>query len=397
MKHEMNAKLILVIIGFIAVVGAMPGAGGDRFNGGVFDGYDVSRAIEPFYGSSRFNGSVYDGYDVLSLGTPFYGNNRFRGNYFDGYDNSHEGIVNIPYTGWSFDQSNVVIQIAGGHTNVIYSVLGFSSNLTNSAVVLYQTSNTTSFTFTDTNALASADRRFYRVTENTSGIVSTDVWIYTVFRKQLDTNTWSMFALGIDYGASNTLDSTLGFQLAQGLTSNNANTSADLFYIMDSQGNWAMCYPNASGVWREYNSGNATNTQVSSWQSFWVKRRNSGSVSCPIYSGYCFTNASPMTFRGNDWHMITWPLATDRRESDGSQQGWGFAAAGAQKGGSWMNSDLLTVGDGAALRFYYLHTSGRWCTVGQTTPASNLTFHIGEAYYYMHRGTGFTWTATAPQ
>ena len=36
-------------------------------------------------------------------------------------------------------------------------------------------------------------------------------------------------------------------------------------------------------------------------------------------------------------------------------------------------TDLLTVGDGAALRFYYLHSSGRWCSVGQTAPASNET------------------------
>ena len=80
--------------------------------------------------------------------------------------------------------------------------------------------------------------------------------------------------------------------------------------------------------------------------------------------------------------MITWPLPWDRKETDG-----------AQKGTSWLNSDLLTVGDGTALRFYYMHTSGRWCAVGQTTPAASLNFHVGEAYYYLHRGTGFVWMA----
>jgi len=302
-----------------------------------------------------------------------------------------------PYS-WLLDQTNVVLQVSGGQTGTIYSIFSINNNLTNAATMLYQVSNTTAFTYINTNALGSVDRRFYMATETTSGVISTNSLIFTAFRKQLDTNAWYKFALGIDYGTNNSLDSTLGSQLAQGLTGNGDKALADLFYLLDVDGNWQMCYLNGSGVWCDYNSagGSPTNTTVLPWQSFWIKRRIVGVASAPVYSGYCFSNAAPLTFRSNDWHMITWPLPWDRKESDGTDQGWGFAAAGAKKGGSWLNSDVLTVGDGAALRFYYLNTNGRWSAVGQTTPAGGVNFHIGEAYYYMHRGTGFTWTATQP-
>jgi len=294
----------------------------------------------------------------------------------------------------SLSQTNIVIQVNGGRTGTIYTLLVFNSNLTNAASVLYRASNTTSFTYIDTNALGSVDRRFYLATETTSGVISTSSWVFTAFRKQLDTNAWYKYALGIDYGVANKLNSTLGSQLAQGLAGNNTKTIADLFYLLDTNGNWQMCYLNGSGIWCDYNSGNATNTTVLPWQSFWIKRRINGSNASPIYSGYCFSNAAPVTFRSNDWHMITWPLPWDRMEGDGPQQGWGFAAAGGQKGGSWLNSDVLTVGDGADLRFYHVGTNGRWYAVGQTNPASTVTLHIGDSYYYMHRGTGMTWTAT---
>jgi len=311
------------------------------------------------------------------------------------------GLLNVysdphdPYF-WSLDQTNVVLQVDGGLAGITYKVYGINSNMTNTATLLYQINNVTSFTFIDTNALGSVDRRFYRVVESESGVDTTNAIIFTAFRKQLDPGGWYKYALGIDYGSFNRLDSTLGGQLAQGLTGNNTKNSADLFYLLDSAGNWAMCYLDGSRVWREYSTDNLINTQVLPWQSFWIKRRSSGSTANPIYAGYCFTNALPMIFRSNDWHMITWALSRDRKESDGAQQGWGFAAAGGQKGGSWLNSDVLTVGDGAALRFYYLNTSGRWCPVGSTTPASDVNFHVGEAYYYMHRGTGMTWTVTGP-
>lgn len=94
--------------------------------------------------------------------------------------------------------------------------------------------------------------------------------------------------------------------------------------------------------------------------------------------------------------LIAWPFAVDRREDEGGNLGWGFAAAGAQSGTSWLNSDLLAIGEGSQLRYYYLHASGRWCPVGSTTPAASLTMRLGESYYYLHRGGGFNWTAQMP-
>jgi hypothetical protein len=82
-------------------------------------------------------------------------------------------------------------------------------------------------------------------------------------------------------------------------------------------------------------------------------------------------------------------------ESEGAaaEKGWGFAAAGAKRGANFTVADQLYVGEGSAARFYYLNPTGRWCRVGTTTPATNLVFRAGEAYYYYHAGTGFVWTA----
>lgn len=111
----------------------------------------------------------------------------------------------------------------------------------NSATLLYRTSNTTAFIYIITNALGSADRKFYRVTETIDGVEYTNTTVFTAFLKQLDPSGWYKYALGIDYGDYNTLDSTLGTQLAQGLTGNGDKALAELFYLVDTNGNWAMC------------------------------------------------------------------------------------------------------------------------------------------------------------
>ena len=38
-----------------------------RFTGGVFDGYDSSKYLQPSYGNNRFKGGTYDGFDTNTL------------------------------------------------------------------------------------------------------------------------------------------------------------------------------------------------------------------------------------------------------------------------------------------------------------------------------------------
>jgi hypothetical protein len=128
---------------------------------------------------------------------------------------------------------------------------------------------------------------------------------------------------------------------------------------------------------------------------FWLKRRSAGTSSNALYTGAIYTNAGPwVTFRSNDWQLIGWPLATPRREDAGAalNKGWGFAAAGARKGASWMSGDILVLGSGTNSGLLYLQTDGRWRWVNGT-PAPSATLRALEAYYYLHRGTGFVWRA----
>ena len=61
---------------------------------------------------------------------------------------------------------------------------------------------------------------------------------------------------------------------------------------------------------------------------------------------------------------------------------------GARKGASFFTADNLLTDT----ELLWLHTDGRWRKADGSS-ASAIRLQAGDAYYYLHRGGGFTWTA----
>jgi len=272
-----------------------------------------------------------------------------------------------------------------------YYVLARDNSIDVTPYTLFTTSALGDFSFTDTGVVGHVDRRFYQVVESNASVVATNPAVWAAYVKFMNVSAWYKLSMPIDLGSSNTLDSLLGEQLERGLHGHNDDDVADLLYVMNTNGGFVKCYLDGGEAWKT--NGAAIDHEIGPCQSFWIKRRSGGANSNAVYTGKVYTNAEPVVFRSNAWHMIAWPFPRPRREDAGASKGWGFSAAGAHEGNSWMNSDRLQAGAGTSMEFLYLKTDGRWYRPGELLPASNAMLHAGEGYYYYHGGTGFTWTA----
>jgi hypothetical protein len=240
------------------------------------------------------------------------------------------------------------------------------------------------YLFTDSDAISSITSRFYRVVTANEGVISTNPATYGVYIKPMMTGTWYRVSMPLDVDPSNRMDAGLGKQLANGLA------NGDRLYAMTSVGGWHSMKLN-SQQWTT--SGVPVAVEINPCQGYWVKRMSDGANSLAVYAGMTRTGTQTMVFRAKDWALVAWPFATPRRQDQGSP-GWGFAACGAKKGTSGMTADQLTVGEGANAVTLILKPDGYWYRSGATTPAWDVTLRAGEAYYYYHNGTGFTWTVT---
>ena len=261
--------------------------------------------------------------------------------------------------------------------------------------MLVESNTVSSFTYTVTNALTAATTRFFRTVTDNAGVLVTNQQLFVVHNQPTQTGQWYKLSLPLDLGDANTLALALGAQLKGGLSGD--DVAGDLLYVMDAKGNWLRYDLDGTSTWTS--NGVPTTDTVANWQGFWLKRRSTGPAQTnAIYAGSVQTNDLTVTFRSNAWQMIAWPYASPWREDDGggTNKGWGFAAAGAQKGNSYNNADDLMVGSGATAAYYFLNTDGRWYQPGVNVPATNATLRAFEGYYYMHRGTGFVWSVKNP-
>jgi hypothetical protein len=271
-----------------------------------------------------------------------------------------------------------------------YVIIGADGSPTNTWSPLYSVTNPPDpFDFVDVGAVSNVDFRFYRVVQIEAGVALTNPTLYAAYVRPLESNAWHKLSMPIDLSVSGTLNGRLGDQMKRGLSGHNVN--GDLLYVLGDDGNWSTFKLDGGRVWTKDDvpADDAVQTGV----GYWVRRRSSGPADHAVYTGPVITSAPSVAFRSNDWHIIAWPFPTPRSEAAGERKGWGFAADGAKKSGSWMSADLLQVGQGANMEFLFLNTDGRWYRPGATSPATDATLQAGEGYYYYHRGTGFVWRA----
>jgi hypothetical protein len=216
-------------------------------------------------------------------------------------------------------------------------------------------------------------------------VLSTNPTTYAAYVTPTAPSRWYRLSMPIDLGASNRLDSTLGELLRSGATGD--ALSGDLLYAMTATGSWHTFALGADNTWRVGTpTGTAATNALASGQAFWMKRRSAGSSTNAVYTGPVITEGTPITFGSNTWQLIAWPFPAPRREDAGTN-GWGFASAGAQTGTSWMTADNVWV-DGKLL---WLHADGRWRKANGTS-AADMQLEAMNGYYYLHRGSGFSWT-----
>jgi hypothetical protein len=252
------------------------------------------------------------------------------------------------------------------------------------------TSAPPNYVFTDSDVVSTVTSRFYRVVISYAGINTTNLATYAVYLKALTTSSWYRVSMPIEVDPANRMDSGLGEQLARGLQGD--DVSGDRLYAMDAEGGWQTLLLNSRRQW--ITRGVPAAIEINPCQGYWIKRMSAGGNSLALYTGMARTNTQTLTFLAADWRLVGWPFVTPRKQDQGPLQGWGFAASGAKKSPSWMSADLLTVGEGAKAVTLFLNTDGYWYRPGTTTPAWDVALRAGEACYYYHSGTGFTWTVS---
>jgi hypothetical protein len=252
------------------------------------------------------------------------------------------------------------------------------------------TSAPPNYLVTDSDVKSSLFSRFYRVVVCSAGTYLTNQATYAVYVIPMTTGKWCRVSMPVEVDPSNKMNAGLGEQLASGLHGDDDN--GDRLYALNSEGAWISLRLNSSRHWTT--NGAPVDTAMNPCQGVWIKRQSGGVNSMAIYTGMTRTNDQSMVFRARDWHLIGWPFATPRRQDQGSVPGWGFAACGAKKGASWTAADQLIVGEGTNAASLFLGNDGYWHRSGVSTPAWDVTLRAGEACYYYHSGTGFTWTVS---
>jgi hypothetical protein len=248
--------------------------------------------------------------------------------------------------------------------------------------------SSSSISIHDTNVVneVTSSVRFYDVVEDDGGVLTTNATLYATYVEPTTTGRWYRMSMPIDLGASNRLDSTLGELLRSGAMGD--ALVGDLLYAMNSDGAWATYALGSDRTWRVGSpSGSKATNALASGQAFWMKRRSAGGSTNAVFTGPVINEGTPITFASNTWQLIAWPFPTPRREDAGTDKGWGFAAAGAQSGTSWMTADNLWV-DGKLL---WLYIDRRWRKANGAS-AAGMQLEAMNGYYYLHRGDGFTWT-----
>ena len=137
----------------------------------------------------------------------------------------------------------------------------------------------------------------------------------------------------------------------------------------------------------------AANVLINPGQAFWVKRLTVTAQSNAVFTGYAHTNAYALTFPTNTWTLFSWPFSR-RFEGDGTNLGWGFAAAGAYEGYNWATGDRINGQYTNANFMIYLVTDGSWRVAG-TTNIANVALVAGGGYRYFRQPVAtnsLTWT-----
>jgi hypothetical protein len=241
----------------------------------------------------------------------------------------------------------------------------------------------------DTEGVNRGARFFYRVAStDPNGVVgATSTVTYAMYRQpRAQASTYYWAGIPINYGASNSLDSTLGQHLARGLQRNANPLLADqLTVYYPAQKTF---YLNALGQWYEAGVGPATN--VLPLGHGVVIERVAGSSSDgrtnAVLTGVALGSFSgSVTIPANRWSFLCWP-------EDASNRVWSL-------GGNANDTNPAT-----ADRIWMPSRSGRppkqlrlWTDGWQFEPRTSVNPSNDPIWAYMQAGEGFFHTNSGIQ
>ncbi len=249
--------------------------------------------------------------------------------------------------------------------------------------------------YSDTNGMNRGNFYFYKVAGQVGSLIGTNetasvFYKYPISGAAAATSTY-LIGIPIDYKGQNTLDSTLGEQLAVGLKGGTfAGDSSRLKVFPSGIEYWLQ----EDGTWMK--GGNAAMDAIPLGQGVMITRLAGASpdgATALLISGQANTNPATLTL-SNGWNLISWPV-------DNTVRVWSTTAST----GGGAGSDVSSLADHAWLynggfKHLRLWADGTWHfepnfkTEGQLMP-SNTTWgakNAGNAFFYYNQGVPRIWT-----
>jgi hypothetical protein len=337
--------------------------------------------------------------------------------------------------------SNLVFKVlSGGHTvtsiyagDIIarqYSLRADELPAAAKSEVVSLTDNLTGTNLlTDSGAASLYSARFYDlgVTLGGDSYTNTREWAMHMQPRQADKRY--LVTVPVDYTVgSNALDSTLGLQIARGLTPGDQHNAPGADQIRFDDGLSFSTYTlvtNGSGEAEWWDGSGKSSRVIDPGEGFWVLRGN-GSVQRTnmVFVGLTRTNnIAALSITTNDmsqgWdaQIFGWPYSESKSTSGHTTDPFGFVSAGAY-GGSRSDSqgtnhnqrgDQIWYWDDGWRYIWLVNDGGGpgpdntwWDSVAKTN--ADFSLAPGTAYYYRHHvatngpatGTNFNWQPVLP-
>jgi len=271
-------------------------------------------------------------------------------------------------------------------------------------------STQTNVDWTDAGAVNSCStlHRFYQIAAEMGGVAYTNSQEWAMYVRPVVAGRWKMEGMPVDFetDGENSLTNKLGTQILRGFKQvSGSDTNGDQLYVMASNDINFVRHWVTNNQWWALGPGGpeATNTTIGPMTGFWIQRKETFNTNV-VFAGKVRANTTYVAAVTNGWNFLEWPFKKPYRENETTDVGWGFKKCGAVGGTTASQADFISVVQGNAWRMYWLLdgfssstvTNGRWWDA-QKGGCADLTMEAGQAFYYYHRGSGFSWTNSYSQ
>jgi hypothetical protein len=236
-----------------------------------------------------------------------------------------------------------------------------------------------------TNYLAGSTNRFFyklmTVSSNNASVVTNEE-TYAAYKQSREQANYYWVGIPVDYGASNSLDSTLGQHLARGLNRGTSLAIADTLKVFSPTEQ--MAYLHTDGKWR-YNGGDVATNRIARGQAVLIQKRaitSSDGYGNSVFVGLALGNNTNTVAIKPGWNLLCWP-------EDISNNVWNLSSAnGSDAFPSEADRIWLPSRNGKPAKQLRL-----WSTMGwQFEPRTGTAPSNDAVWAYLQPGEGFFYT-----